>query len=79
MQIKGGEDMTTIKRLQDQQHISNITMAELLEISPSSYCDKRNGRRKFQPKEIVVLCEFFSVNVNEVENFLAKDTRNANL
>lgn len=70
--------MTTIKELQDKYKLSNLVMAELLEISPSAYCDKRKGRRKFQPREIVILCEYFNVSVGEVQNFLAKDTRNAN-
>ncbi len=70
--------MKTIKQLQSEYGISNITMANLLNIAPSSYCDKKNGRRKFQPVEIVMLCEFFEVKVNEVENFLTRDTRNAN-
>lgn len=70
--------MKTVEQLQKEKKISNLEMAKLLEISPSAYCDKKNGRRKFQPKEIVVLCQFFCVSVNEVENFLMKDTRNAN-
>lgn len=70
--------MKNIKDLQKEYGKSNLQMAELLEISPSAYSDKRRGRRKFQPREIVTLCEYFNVNVNEVENFLAKDTRNAN-
>ncbi len=75
---KDGDMMKTIRALQEKRNISNIEMAELLEISASAYSDKRRGRRKFQPKEIVILCNFFDVSVNEVENFLAKDTRNAN-
>ena len=70
--------MKTIKQLQEEKKISNLKMAKLLEITPSAYSDKRRERRKFQPKEIVILCEFFDVNVSEVENFLVKDTRNAN-
>lgn len=70
--------MKSIKDLQKEYGVSNLEMAKLLEITPSAYSDKRRGRRKFQPREIVILCEYFNVNVNEVENFLAKDTRNAN-
>ena len=70
--------MKTIKQLQQENNMSNLEMAKILEISPSAYCDKKNGRRKFQPSEIVALCKLFSVSVEEVENFLVKDTRNAN-
>lgn len=71
--------MFTIKQLQKSKDITNLEMAKMLGISPSAYCDKKNGRRKFQPIEIVELCKYFNVKVEEVKNFLAKDTRKANV
>ena len=70
--------MKTVKQLQKEKAVTNLEMSKLLEISPSAYCDKKNGRRKFQPSEIVALCKYFCVSVDEVEDFLMKDTRNAN-
>ena len=69
--------MKKIKDLQEKTRVSNNEMAKLLDISPSAYCDKKNGRRKFQPMEIAILCQYFSVTVNEIEDFLTRDTRNA--
>jgi predicted transcriptional regulator len=70
--------LTTIKELQNNSNISNIEMAQILDISPSAYCDKKNRRRKFQPAEIAILCKYFSVSVTQVEDFLVRDMRNAN-
>jgi transcriptional regulator with XRE-family HTH domain len=71
--------MKSIQELQKERNVNSLTLANLLGISPSSYSDKRNGRRKFQPMEIVILCQYFDVKVEEVKDFFTKDTRKANM
>lgn len=44
--MQRGDIIKTIKELQNEYGVSNIEMASILNIAPSSYCDKKNGRRK---------------------------------
>ncbi|MDA3732870.1 hypothetical protein PBV87_15440 [Niameybacter massiliensis] len=67
--------MKSIEQLQKEKNETNLKISELLKVSPSTYCDKKKGRRKFQPMEIVILCKYFNVTVEEVSDFLIRDTR----
>jgi len=59
----------TIKELRQSENITPSNMAKKLNIALSTYFDKEAGRRKFQPKEIVIICLMFNVRVEQVEDF----------
>ena len=61
--------MKTIRELRKEQGIKATQMAEMLGLAINSYFDKEVGNRKFKPHEIVILCKFFNVRVEEVKNF----------
>lgn len=46
-----------------------MEMAEKLALSPSSYCDKEKGRRRFTAVEAARLCALFEVDIGEVTDF----------
>lgn len=59
----------TIKELRQGMNLTPSDMAEKLNIALSTYFDKEAGRRKFQPKEIVIICLLFDVRVEQVKDF----------
>ena len=51
-------------------------MAKWLGLSPSSYCDKEKGRRRFTAAEAAKLCTLFKVGIEEVEDFAGEKMKN---
>ena len=75
--VKRSVLMKNIKQLRIERNLSSAQMAKELGMPPSTYSDKERGRRKFQPMEIVQICQMFKVRVEEVKNFYKKDCLNS--
>lgn len=61
--------MTSIENLRKSRGWKSCQVAQWLGLSPSSYCDKEKGRRRFTAAEAAKLCALFEVGIGEVEDF----------
>lgn len=61
--------MTSIENLRKSRGWKSCQVAQWLGLSPSSYCDKEKGRRRFTATEAAKLCALFEVGIGEVEDF----------
>lgn len=61
--------MTSIENLRKSRGWKSCQVAQRLGLSPSSYCDKEKGRRRFTATEAAKLCALFEVGIGEVEDF----------
>ena len=55
-----------LKSLRIKKDLKQSDMAELLEISKSSYCEKENGKREFKLKEALIISDFLGVNIKDI-------------
>ena len=68
--------MKSVKEIRVERNLTSTKMANELGMPLSTYTDKESGRRKFQPLEIVRICQMFNVRVEDIKNFYVKDIRN---
>lgn len=61
--------MKSVEELRKSCGWKSMEMAEKLALSPSSYCDKEKGRRRFTAVEAARLCALFEVDIGEVTDF----------
>lgn len=64
--------MTSIENLRKIRGWKSCQVAQWLGLSPSSYCDKEKGRRRFTAAEAAKLCALFKVRIGEVEDFVGE-------
>jgi len=68
--------MVTVKELRISRDWTSTQMAKELELTQGVYSDKERGRRKFQPFEIIKICQMFDVRVENIKDFYTQDSRN---
>lgn len=59
--------MKKVKEIRKEKGIAAKWVAEQLEITPTSYCNKESGRTNFKITEAIRLCQILGVDINEVE------------
>lgn len=62
-----------LKDIRIKNNYKSYEIANLLELSNSAYSDKERGKRKFTPNEIYKICEHFSLNILDIDDFKAKN------
>lgn len=67
--------MISIENLRKSRGWKSCQVAQWLGLSPSSYCDKEKGRRRFTAAEAAKLCALFQVGIGEVEDFAGKNLK----
>ncbi len=65
----GGYLVMSLREFQKANNLTNNEMAAILGISPSNYCDKLQGRRRFKAREAVELCIAFNLDVTQIIEF----------
>ena len=61
--------MKSVEELRKSRGWKSMELAEKLTLSPSAYCDKEKGRRRFTAVEAARLCALFEVDIGEVTDF----------
>ena len=55
-----------ISELMNSKGLNNVDMAEIIHVSNSTICRKLKGERIFSLDELLLICEYFNITINEL-------------
>ncbi len=55
-----------IADLMNSKGLNNVDMAEIIHVSNSTICRKLKGERIFTLDELLLICDYFNITINEL-------------
>ena len=58
--------MSRLNTLRKRKHVTQKSIARMLEIAPRTYCDYEHGKRQIPLERLVALARFYDVDLNYI-------------